>query len=93
MLVVISSPAHCTERGAPTCMEINLGREFHFQSIAVLYDAHAGLRDFWMDGRGFHAWPAPVCHPWRGFVGVFGQFSHRFRSGLRCDVPPGLQAK
>ena len=22
--------------------------------------------------------PAPVCHPWRGFVGVFRQFSHRF---------------
>jgi hypothetical protein len=53
MLVVISSPAHCTGRGAPTCMEINLGRAFHFQSIRILYDACAGLRDSSMNGRGF----------------------------------------
>src|SRR5260370_37907098 len=33
MLVVISSPAHCTVQGVATCMETSLGRPYFFQSI------------------------------------------------------------
>jgi hypothetical protein len=31
-----------------------------------------------------------MCYPWRGFLIVLELFSHHFRGGLRCDVPPGL---
>src|SRR3981189_3931658 len=57
MLGVISAPAYCTVRGIATCIEINLGRAFHFQSIGyLLYDARPGLRDSRMDERGA-CWP------------------------------------
>jgi hypothetical protein len=32
-----------------------------------------------------------MCHPSRASPFLLGRFSHRFRSGLRCDVPLGLQ--
>jgi hypothetical protein len=35
-------------------------------------------------------WLRSVCHPCRGFLAILDQISHRFRDGLRCDVPPGL---
>src|SRR2546430_2830035 len=57
MLVVISAPAYCTVRGIATCIDINLGRAFHFQSIGyLLYDARPGLHDSRMDERGA-CWP------------------------------------
>jgi hypothetical protein len=47
MLVVISAPAYCTVRGIATCIEINLGRAFHFQSI--------GYYTMSVPASGFHA--------------------------------------
>ncbi len=45
--------------------------------------------------RGFRWWANAVwvislCRPCRGFLVVLDMFSHRFRGGLRCAVPPGL---
>src|ERR1700682_4035713 len=34
-----------------------------------------------------------MCHPCRGFLVIVNPFSNHFRSGLRCDVPPGLQTR
>jgi hypothetical protein len=35
-------------------------------------------------------WLGFMCHPCRGLMVVLDPFSHRFCSGLRGDVPPGL---
>jgi hypothetical protein len=43
----------------------------------------------WRVGGNF-MWLSSMCRPCRGFLVVFDAVSHRFRSGLRCDVPPGL---